>query len=269
MSVLTLGPEGTFSHEAAKKLFPKKKYAFGNTIDEVFYRFAEKEFSQAVVPLENTISGFVEETITNLMKYDFSITGKTHLKVTYHLAGRGKLEDAKVLYAQPHALKQCRLNIRKLCPDVKVVETSSNAHSALQLHADESGTVVALVSPFSIEHYQLPSLKDHLEDEEENTTYFYSLGKSPHKKTGKDVTSFLLFSEPMVTIEKQIRTLCEEKKIELLQLKDLLLQEGQTPLYFIEVKGHIESKDIATLFEALSDKFLIKHLGSYEGYNHS
>lgn len=263
MQVLTLGPEGTFSHEATKRLFPKKKIAFGNTIDEVFYRLADKETLAAVVPLENTLSGFVEETITNLMKYDFSIIGKTSLKISYHLAGTGNPEEAKILYAHPHAYKQCRRTLRKLCPAVKVVETSSNAHSALQLQARQDPAIFALVSPFSLAHYSLPSVSEHVEDDPDNTTYFYAIGKAPAKKTENNASAFLIFSEPLITLEKQMATLCQEKKAPLLHLKNLLLQEGHTPLYFVEIKGHMEDKNLREIFEALREKFLIKHLGSY------
>lgn len=264
MKVLTLGPEGTFSHEATKRLFPKKKIVFGTTIDEVFFRLAEKEIAAAVLPLENTLSGFVDETITNLMKYNFSITGKTSLKITYHLAGKGKVEEAKTVYAQPHAYRQCKKKLKKLCPAIKVIETPNNAHSALQLKAHEKDpTVFALVPPFALEYYSLPIAMSHFQEDPENITTFYSIGKAPEKKTGKDSTAFLIFSDPMVTIEKQIKTLALEKKTQLLHLKNLLLQEGHTPLYFVEIQGHIEDKNVTMFFEALSEKFLIKHLGSY------
>jgi len=108
-----------------------------------------------------------------------------------------------------------------------------------------------------------PTVMDHLEDDPDNSTTFYSIGKAPEKKSENDATAFLIFSDPMITIEKQIATLVRAKKVTLLKLKNLLLQEGHTPLYFVEVKGHIENNNVAELFEELTEKFLIKHLGSY------
>ena len=62
---------------------------------------------------------------------------------------------------------------------------------------------------------------------------------------------------------KEIAGETHSRKIPLLKLKNLLLQEGHTPLYFMEVEGHIEDRLVRSLFESLSEKYLIKHLGSY------
>ena len=50
MRVLTLGPEGTFSHQAAKKLFPEKKLVFASSVDEVFFRLSDPSFLKVLSP---------------------------------------------------------------------------------------------------------------------------------------------------------------------------------------------------------------------------
>ncbi|MDN3508696.1 MAG: hypothetical protein P0S93_01490 [Candidatus Neptunochlamydia sp.] len=52
MATLTLDPEGSFSHEAPLKRHPHKKLVYANTIDELFFRLAEKEMSEDVIPIE-------------------------------------------------------------------------------------------------------------------------------------------------------------------------------------------------------------------------
>lgn len=264
MGIITLGPEGTFSHQAALKLFPKKRIAFASTIDETFFRLADVQYSEGVVPIENVLSGFVEETITNLMKYDFSLTHKVILPVSFNLAGEeGEIEH---LFAHPHALKQCRSMVREKCPHAKIIETASNALSAVQylVHPKASAT---LISVFAQQHYDLPVIAEKMEGDIENYTTFYAIGKEPcEKKSKKYGSAFLLFSEESVTLSKQISTLCHEKKIPLIKIKNLVLQEGHTPLYFIEIEGHLDEKEVALFFETLNEKYLIKHLGSYEEY---
>ena len=223
MKVVTLGPEGTFSHQVTEKLFPKGKVTFASSLDEVFFLLGDPEADQAVVPIENTVSGFVEETITNLMKYDFSIQGRYEQKITYYLAGWGKPEEAKILYAQPHAYRQCQETLKKSCPEVKLIETLSNAHSALQLKAKKDDQEVALVTPFALEHYGLTALQDHVEDDPDNTTTFYVLGKEPLSPSGHDQTTFLIFSDPLAAVENQIQSLIAEKKVKLIKLKNPLI----------------------------------------------
>ena len=96
--------------------------------------------------MENTVSEFVEETIFNLMKYDFSLVRKIIFPVSFNLVGVD--EEIEYLYAQPHALMQCRASVRKKCPQVKILETLSNALSAIQYQANPKNSA-ALVSTFS------------------------------------------------------------------------------------------------------------------------
>ncbi len=103
-----------------------------------------------------------------------------------------------------------------------------------------------------------------MEDGEENFTTFFVIGKAPSLKgKGKYGTCFLLFSEELATITKQIANQCHNTKVPLIKLKNLVLQEGHTPLYFIEVEEHLQEKEVLRFFKSLSENFLIKHLGSY------
>jgi len=263
MKLVTLGPKGTFSHQAALKAFKKAEIVFADNIDAVFFRLGEKDIKEALTPIQNTRSGFVEETVINLMKYDFSVQGKVEERIIHHLAGKGKLEKAKTLYAHPHAYRQCKESLDALGVHCKLVETLSNGHSAMQLKLDQKAESIAIVSPLATEIYQLPILEEHIEDDPDNTTMFLLIGKELHKSTGKDCSCFLIFSEPLRAVENQIRTLVKEKKGELLKLENLLLQEGQTPLYFMEMTGHIYDENVQEIVETLNQKFLLKHLGSY------
>lgn len=102
------------------------------------------------------------------------------------------------------------------------------AHSAIQFKAHPKNNG-AVISPFAGRYYDLPILAENIEGDEEIFATFFSIGKSPPKK----------------------------------KEKNLLLQEGNTPLYFMEVEGHLDDRIVHSLFESLSKKYLIKHLGSY------
>lgn len=263
MKCVTLGPKGTFSHQAAKRYDQKSTIVFADHIDAVFFRLGEKDIQEALIPLHNNRSGFIEETIVNLMKYDFPIRGKVEEKVTHSLAGKVNPEEAKTLIAHPHAYEQCKETLANLGVNCKVVETLSNGHSAMQLKLDLEGQALAIVSPLAAEIYKLPVVKEKIEDDPDNTTLFLAIGKEPCKVTGKDCSAFLIFSDALKAVENQIRDLIHQKKGELLKLENLLLQEGHTPLYFMEIKGHIEEEKVREIVETLNKKFLLKHLGSY------
>ncbi|QVL56933.1 MAG: hypothetical protein KFB93_05980 [Simkaniaceae bacterium] len=259
MAILTLGPQGSFSHEAAVKLHSHKKVLFASNIDELFFRLAEKEISEGIIPLEIG-DEFVEESIAHLMKYDFSITRKAILRMRYHLISEE--ETITHLFGDDLGFEGCRAKIHEFCSDAKKITASSMVHAAIQYKAQpkEAG---AIISPFAARHYKLPIYAEDIEDDNENFATFFSIGKFPPKKKEKRGTAFLIFSDPMVTVAKQIADQAHERKIPLIKLKNLLLQEGHTPLYFMEVEGHIEDRLVRSFFESLSEKYLIKHLGSY------
>ena len=181
MTILTLGPNGSLSHEALLILSPHKKVSFATSINELFFRLADKEIVEGVIPIEIG-EIFIEDTVSHLMKYDFVVTRK----VTFPIQGSDELFAT-----------------------------------------------------------------------------FFAIGKKGFKKKKESGSAFLIFSEPMATLGKQIANQARKLKIPLLKLKNLLLQEGETPVYFMEVEGHIEEHPVRTFFEFLSDKYLIKHLGSY------
>lgn len=259
MAILTLGPEGSLSHEATIKIHSQKKVLFANSIDELFFRLAEKEISEGIIPIEMG-DQFVEESIAHLMKYDFSITQKTILRMRYHLAA-GE-ETINHLFGSDLGFEECRAKIHEVCAGAKRITAPSMVHAAIQYKAQakESG---AIVSPFAARYYKLPVLIEDIEDDKENFATFFSIGKTPPKKSERNGTAFLIFSDPMITVAKHIADQAHERKIPLIKLKNLLLQEGHTPLYFMEVEGHIEERLIRSLFDSLSDKYLIKNLGSY------
>lgn len=263
MKLVTLGPKGTFAHQAALSAFKKAQIVFTDTIDSMFFRLGEKDIKEALTPIVNSFSGFAQETVINLMKYDFFIQGKTQEKVTHHLVGRGKIEDAEKLYAHPLAYKQCKDRLDALGVHCQVLETASNGHSALQVKCDNKEGSFAIVSPFAAKIYHLPILKQHIEDNPNHTITFLIIGKGLKKSTGKDCSAFLLFSDPMKAVENQIRTLIKGYKCEVLQLENLVLKEGKTPLYFIEFTGHLLDENVQGILNVLNQKFLLKHIGSY------
>lgn len=259
MAILTLGPEGSFSHEATLKMHPHKKLVFAGTIDELFFRLADKEMSEGVIPIEIG-DQFIEDSIAHLMKYDFSITRKAILRLRYHLVAENKQIDR--LLGSALGFEGCRAKIHELCGGAKKITTPTMVHAAIQYQAHPQKTG-AIISPFAANRYKLPIFSENIEDDPENFATFFAIGKAPPKKKEKNGTAFLIFSDPSITTTKEIADQAHSRKIPLIKLKNLVLQEGHTPLYFMEVEGHIEERLVRSLFDALSEKYLIKHLGSY------
>ncbi|MFP4230046.1 MAG: prephenate dehydratase domain-containing protein, partial [Candidatus Nanohaloarchaea archaeon] len=74
MKVALLGPEGTYTHQAADKYFENLEPVFCSTIREVF----ESEIETKFVPVENSLGGGVSDTVELLREGDDTITAEIH-----------------------------------------------------------------------------------------------------------------------------------------------------------------------------------------------
>ena len=61
-----LGPQGTYTEEAAKTAVPDATYIPFASIDAVFDAILRQEVERGLVPIENVIQGPVTETLDNL-----------------------------------------------------------------------------------------------------------------------------------------------------------------------------------------------------------
>jgi len=95
MRIATLGPEGTFSHEALLKYDKKAATLFAGTIRDVFEAVAEGKAGCGVVPIENSVAGTVGQTLDCLMEYKLKVKAEEILLIKHNLAGSGKISGIK------------------------------------------------------------------------------------------------------------------------------------------------------------------------------
>jgi len=152
MTTITLGPEGTFSHELALKMgCPSIRFA--STIHGIFSAVANGE-GDGIVPLENSEAGGVGETLDGLLRFSLFITAEMYMPVHHHLASHVPLSRMRVVYAHPQTHEQC--SERLLAWDIPVIHTSSNASSALE--AKKTPNAGAILSASAATLYKMPIL---------------------------------------------------------------------------------------------------------------
>jgi chorismate mutase/prephenate dehydratase len=187
--VAYLGPEGTFSHQAAVA-------QFGSQADlvpvvhmrDVFLSTERGETHFGVIPVENTIEGAINPTYDALMESEVTICGEVMVEVSQHLLSKsGRLEDIKVVASIPQALGQCQTWLFQKLPSIEVRDTTSTAAAAQLAAADES--VAAIASKVAAEAYGLQVIADGIEDHRGNTTRFVVIGQEVPQPSGNDLTS--------------------------------------------------------------------------------
>ena len=110
LDIAYLGPEGTFTQSAALKHFGHSvnTTAFA-TIDQVFREVESSASHYGVVPIENSIEGFVNHTLDMLNHSSLMVCGEVELRIHHHLLSKDEtLDELTQIYSHQQSLAQCR-----------------------------------------------------------------------------------------------------------------------------------------------------------------
>ncbi|MBW2974672.1 prephenate dehydratase [Candidatus Woesearchaeota archaeon] len=267
MKIATLGPEGTFSSEAAarREKGPKNEYKLKNTVWDIFESVDNGEADEGVVPIENSVSGTIGLTLDSLMEFDLDIVAEIILPIKHNLVGHDGMKSIKTLYVHPATYEQCEKFIRKNLPDVKIIQTSSNAASAKIIAEQKDREKAAIVPKSAIEIYGLKAIRKDIQDNKFNVTRFIVISKEQAKKTGKDRTSVAIY--PQVDKPGLLYSLLGEFATRGINLTKIESRPSKGRLgdyiFFIDMQGSREDPKIKEAFKAIEDNFFIKVLGSY------
>ncbi|MFH0966319.1 MAG: prephenate dehydratase domain-containing protein, partial [Methanobacteriota archaeon] len=176
MTLITLGPAGTFSHEMSMKI-ESDKVILVSTIGKVFAEVVRTGIS-GLVPLENSEAGGVTTTLDCLTQHPVTITLESYLHIHHCLASDVPIESITRIYAHPQSHEQCSRLIEEL--GVPVIHTDSNAASALA-EKSYSGSAAILSEALAVRH-QIPLLRKNIENNACNITRFIRIS------TGKQAT---------------------------------------------------------------------------------
>ena len=202
MKIGYLGPPGTFSEQAlldsgeagAAELVPF------HTIRETVLAVQERKVDRAIVPIENSLEGTVNEAIDALVHEapDVRIIGESVLGIRHSLVTREPLkpEEITVVYSHPQALAQCAATLRKLVPQAATRSTTSTAE-AVRVIAESDEPVAAIAGPLSAERPDIHVVDSDVGDYTGNETRFIWLGLDDSQLgSGTEITTAIVFSGP-------------------------------------------------------------------------
>lgn len=195
MRIITLGPKGTFSEEAAliyqKRIcgqIDRESIDF-SSLPDCFGKVKASLADRAVLPAENMVDGIIGLTFDLLLDYHnfIKVCDEVHVIIRHVLAGKMSLPtDIKEILSHPSALNQCAYNLSagfSGIPQTPVLSTAEAAYRA----AKEQG-IAAVCSPRTARQYGLKIIQDNLGDYKENQTRFLVCSKTDSPPTGNDRT---------------------------------------------------------------------------------
>ena len=264
MTIAYLGPEATFTHQAAILRFGSSlNYAPQKTISEVFNDVAKGRADYGVVPVENSTEGIVTHTLDMFADSDLKIVAQIILPISHCLASRTPRAKIKRLYVHPQTLAQCRAWVQKNYPQAELIETSSNARSA-ELAAKDK-TAAALAGVLAAEKYGLPILDHDIQDNAANATRFLVLGRQCSPPTGRDRTSLMLSIRDQVGALHQALAPFRRYRLNMTKIESRPSKRKVWEyFFFVDCDGHMNDKRVAKAIVLLEHQcHFVKVLGSY------
>lgn len=265
LEVACLGPEGTFTQQAAFRHFGHAvRTRLASTVEDIFSQVERGEVPYGVVPVENSTEGVVAVTLDRFLNSPLVIAGEVLLRIHHCLlARRPELSAITEVRAHQQSLAQCRQWLDHHLPGIPRTAVGSNAEAARMAAETPGLAAIAGVSAASI--YALSCLAEDIEDEPNNTTRFLVIGQNPVGPTTADKTSLLIAipNDPgrlYGVLEPFARHGISLSKIESRPSR----RDVWDYVFFVDVDGHQQDDSLArALGEIRGRVTLLKVLGSY------
>jgi len=265
LTIAYLGPEATYSHQAALKRFGTSlAYSPQRTIGDVFQEVAKSRADYGVIPIENSTEGAVTPTLDLLVDTELRIVAQIILPIQHCLLTRAEeLSAIRRLYVHPQTHAQCRVWIRQQLPEAELIETSSNARSA-ELAAKEK-SAAAIAGLLAAEKYRLPVLEHDIQDNSANATRFVVLGRQAPPPSGADRTSLMFSLTDKSGALHSALAPFRRLKINMTKIESRPSKRKAWEYYFFaDVDGHASEKKLtAALKELAQHCSFVRVLGSY------
>lgn len=159
MTVGYLGPEGTFTHAAARELCSDDELVPVESQAAATAALEEGRFDGVVLPIDNSVNGVVLPTWDAILESeDAVIVGDTTIAVTFDVYTADPDIEPRVAVSHPHALAQTAQWIKERGLSPKV--SSSTAAACQGLQPGE----VAIAAPICGEMYPVTRIARGVED---------------------------------------------------------------------------------------------------------
>ncbi|ATA22882.1 chorismate mutase [Brenneria goodwinii] len=179
-----LGPKGSYSHLAARQYaarhFEQLIECGCQKFQDIFNMVETGQADYAVLPIENTSSGSINDVYDLLQHTGLSIVGELSNPINHCVlvATDTDLDQIETVYSHPQPFQQCSHFINRF-PNWKIEYCESTAAAMEKVAALNSPKAAALGSEAGGMLYQLKVLEHNLANQSQNITRFIILARKP------------------------------------------------------------------------------------------
>ena len=172
--VVFQGMEGAYGQAAMKTYFGEDCNSYSvRTFRDAMEAIEEGAADYAVLPIENSTAGAVNEVYDLLVEFENYIVGEVIIPITHTLAGLPgtQLSELKRVYSKAEALMQTTRFLEEHS-DWQQISVANTAIAAKKILDDQDRTQAAVCSAYAAKVYGLEVLDDNINDESGNCTRF-------------------------------------------------------------------------------------------------
>ena len=257
------GEHGAYSEIAAKKFFPDSKLVPMKLFQDIFDAFRNKSIDSAVVPIENSIEGSVNEIYDLLLDTEKKISGEIFLKINHCLIALQNYTTITRVLSHPQALAQCRNYIKKR--NLDPIPTYDTAGSVRLIKEKEIVDAAAIASKSAAEFYDMKILEENIEDRKNNFTRFLVLSDKKTNPTKNDRTSMIFGLKHTPGSLFSVLQEFNAGNINLTKIESRPTKEKPWEYnFYLDLEGHIEEDEVKKKLNKIEKKCtFLKVLGSY------
>ncbi|MFQ3342254.1 MAG: chorismate mutase/prephenate dehydratase, partial [Porticoccus sp.] len=266
IKVAFLGPEGTFTQQAAIKHFGNSAVTVSmNAIDEVFREVDAGAANYGVVPVENSTEGVINHTLDAFLASSLNICGEVELRIHHNLLVGQSTHKDKItrVYSHSQSLAQCRQWLDAHYPKAERIAVSSNAEAAKRIKGEWSSAAIA--GDMAAELYDLEKLSEKIEDRPDNSTRFLIIGREKILQSGEDKTSIIIAAKNEPGALYNLLAPFYREGVDLTRVETRPSREGKwTYVFFVDFRGHKDDPAIIKVLAEVSQIVMdLRVLGSY------
>lgn len=192
-SVACQGVEGANSQFACEKLMRNANIMFFSDFKSVFSAIEKGLCRYGIIPVENSYAGSVNSVYDLMINHHFNIVRSIRIKIEHNLLAKPgtKIEDIKEIYSHEQAIAQSSEFLSSL-KGVRVIPCENTASAAKMVSESDRPDIAALASKQCTKYYGLESIRDSVQNNDNNYTRFICISKNMEIYPGADKTSIML-----------------------------------------------------------------------------
>ncbi|MFD2532708.1 prephenate dehydratase [Gracilimonas halophila] len=266
------GTDGAYSHLAASRHFSEryaKVDAIGyDTFQQAAQALMEKKVDYAILPIENTTGGSINDTYDIVGNENVHIVGEEILKVVHCLMSVEPVELSKIrrILSHPQAIAQCTSFLSRL-PRCKVESYLDTAMSAKKILEDGDISQAAIAGAHAADLYGLHVIESDIANQRENYTRFVVPAREPVKVDTQipAKTSLMMVTSNEEGSLIECLNILHDHKINMAKLESRpRMNEPFRYSFYLDIHGNIEDEEVANGLKELGAKAEeLKILGSY------